>query len=48
MEEDGEDLAVGEAAQSSWIQVTRGKTTDVTLKGVESVSGLWDNEDVRR
>ena len=40
LEEDGQDLVVREAAQSSWIQVTRGKTTGVTLKGVESVSEM--------
>ena len=32
VEEDGEDLVVGEAAQSSGIQVTHGKPTGVTLK----------------
>ena len=36
VEEDGEDLVVGQAAQSSGIQVTHhGKPTDVTLKKVE-------------
>ena len=32
VEEDGEDLTVWEAAQFSWIQVTRGNPTGVTLK----------------
>ena len=32
VEEDGEDLVVREAGQSSWIQVTRGNPTGVTLK----------------
>ena len=35
VEEDGEDLVVGQAAQSSRIQVSHGKPTDVTLKKVE-------------
>ena len=36
VEEDGEGLVVWEAAQSSWIQVTKGKPTGVTLRKVES------------
>ena len=38
MEEDGDDLVVGEAVQSSWIEVSRGNPTFMTLKEVESVS----------
>ena len=34
VEEDGEDLVVGEAAESSGIQVIHGKPTDMTLKKV--------------
>ena len=39
VEEDGDDLVVGEAFQSSWIEVSRGNPTFMTLKEVESVSG---------
>ena len=35
VDEDWKDLVVGEAAQSSWIQMTHGNPTDVTLKKVE-------------
>ena len=38
VEEDGDDLVVGEAVQSSWIEVSRGNPTFMTLKEVESVS----------
>ena len=38
VEEDGNDLVVGEAVQSSWIEVSRGNPTFMPLKEVESLS----------